>query len=373
MVSPLCLRPEQLYPDACPHRLFLYGLSGSGGGGHCERAGDAQPVSGRPAGGEHGRLPLHGLYLPVHVYRFCLLSGHFLGRAGGGDGEKRLALGCGIEDPNYYYPISIEEALKAPVNKKVILTGTISGIKSAWDTGYKNMEAWLSDGQGNEILLYRIKTQVGVGDKVTVQGVIGVYKEVNQIAQSGSTVTIDEKHVCSDFTEATCQAAATCKVCGAINGDKAEHTMVDGVCSVCGHEEGAAEAVDLTLSFADKANRTEFTTSKQVWAKDGVTLTNDKGSSTSNVADYANPARFYKGSKITVAVEGKTITKIVFNCNSNDYAKALNNSIAAADGVTVTVNAKVVTVEFATPVDSFVIASLTGGQVRMDSMVVTCK
>lgn len=283
------------------------------------------------------------------------------------------ANGCGIDDPNYYYPISIEEALKAPVDKKVILTGTISGIKSAWSTQYSNMEAWLSDGQGNEILLYRIKTQVGVGDKVTVQGVIGVYKEVNQIAQNGSTVTIDEKHVCSDFTEATCQAAATCKVCGAINGDKAEHTMVDGVCSVCGHEEGTAEAVDLTLSFTDKANRTEFTTSKQVWAKDGVTLTNDKGSSTSNVADYANPARFYKSSKITVAVEGKTITKIVFNCNSNDYAKALKNSIAAADGVTVTENAKVVTVEFATPVDSFVIASLTGGQVRIDSMVVTCK
>lgn len=279
------------------------------------------------------------------------------------------ANGCGIEDPNYYYPMTVAEALTAPVNKKVTLTGTISGIKSAWDTGYKNMEAWLSDGTG-EILLYRIKTLVVVGDKVTVTGVIGSYNEVNQIAQSGSTVTITEKHVCSEFTEATCEVLAKCVVCGAETGEKAEHTMVNGVCTVCGHEEGAAEAVELKLSFASKDNRTTFTTSQQVWEQNGIKLTNDKGSSTSNVADYSNPARFYKSSKITVAVAGKQITKIVFNCNTSSYATALKSSIPAATGVTVSVSGSAVTVEFAAPVDSFVIASLTGGQVRINDMTV---
>ena len=280
------------------------------------------------------------------------------------------ANGCGTEDPDYYYPMSITEALSAPVGKKVLLTGTISAIKSEWDTGYKNMEAYLSDGDGNQILLYRIKTQVVVGDKVTVQGAIGVYNNVNQIAQGTSTVTITEKHVCSEYTEATCTERAKCVICGTATGELAEHTMVNGVCSACGHKEGEAEIVELSLSFADKANRTSQTTSQQVWEQNGITLTNDKGSSTSNIADYANPARFYKSSKLTIEVDGKQITKIVFTCSESKYTTALQNSITAADGGTVSVSGNVITVEFATPVDSYVIASLTGGQVRMNSLVV---
>ena len=63
-----------------------------------------------------------------------------------------------------------------------------------------------------------------------------------------------------------------------------------------------ASAADttVTLSFANKAQRTTFTTSQQVWEQNGIVFTNDKGSSTSNVADYANPARIYASSKITV-------------------------------------------------------------------------
>ena len=294
------------------------------------------------------------------------------------DGEDALghdytdgvcANGCGIDDPDYYYPMSIADALSAPVGKKVLLTGTISEIKSAWDTYYKNMEAYLSDGTG-VILLYRTATQVVVGDKVTVTGVIGVYNEINQIAQSGSTVTITEKHVCSEYTEATCEKLATCVVCGATTGERGDHNMVNGVCSVCGHEEGAKESVELSLSFADKGNRTTYTTSQQVWEQNGIILTNDKGSSTSNVGDYYNPARFYKSSKITIAVDGKQITKIVFTCNSASYASALKSSITAADGGTVSVSGSVVTVEFASPVDSYTIASLTGGQVRVNSLTV---
>ena len=90
----------------------------------------------------------------------------------------------------------------------------------------------------------------------------------------------------------------------------------------------------------------------------------------SAVADYASPARFYKSSKITV-VAGGAITKIVFDCNSASYATALKSSIPAASGVTVTVSSDKVTVTFAEAVDSFVITSLTGGQVRMDSITVT--
>ena len=64
----------------------------------------------------------------------------------------------------------------------------------------------------------------------------------------------------------------------------------------------------ITLSFADRAQRTVFTTEQQVWVQNGITVTNDKAASTSNVADYAAPARFYKSSKVTLECAGmKTI------------------------------------------------------------------
>mgnify|MGYP002519645248 CR=1 FL=1 len=123
-----------------------------------------------------------------------------------------------------------------------------------------------------------------------------------------------------------------------------------------------------SLSFANKAQRTVFTSNQQVWTQNGVTLTNDKAASTSNVADYANPARFYKSSKITIEAPGN-ITKIVFDCNSSSYATALKSSITS--GGTVSVNSDKVTVVLTDPATSFVIASLSGGQVRMDGLTVT--
>ena len=122
-----------------------------------------------------------------------------------------------------------------------------------------------------------------------------------------------------------------------------------------------------TLSFESTAQRTTFTTSQQVWTQNGITLTNDKGSSTSNVADYSNPARFYKSSKITVSFTS-AMTQIVFTCSSSDYATDLKSSIKS--GATVTASGSTVTAELTEPSTSFVISSLSG-QVRMNSLEVT--
>lgn len=120
-----------------------------------------------------------------------------------------------------------------------------------------------------------------------------------------------------------------------------------------------------TLTFNSTSKRTEFTTSKQVWEENGITLTNNKASSTNNVADYSNPARFYQNSSIVVSAPGN-ITKIVFDCNSTSYATALANSI----GSTATASSDMVTVSFTPAVESFTVAKLTG-QVRMDAVTVT--
>lgn len=121
-----------------------------------------------------------------------------------------------------------------------------------------------------------------------------------------------------------------------------------------------------TITFDNTSKRTILTTSQQVWEENGIKVINDKASS-SNVADYVKPARFYKGSKITVDAPGN-IVSIVFDCNSSSYATALKNSIKTG---TVSVSSDKVTVTLSEAVDNYVIASLTGGQVRMDSITVT--
>lgn len=132
-------------------------------------------------------------------------------------------------------------------------------------------------------------------------------------------------------------------------------------------EGGTATTGNASLSFSSTANRESQTKTQQVWKQNGITLTNDKASSTNDVANYSNPARFYANSKLTIEHAG--MTKIVFTANSSTYATNLKNSIGTMSGVTVSVSSKDVTVTFANPQDSFVIAKLTA-QVRMNSLKV---
>ena len=96
------------------------------------------------------------------------------------------------------------------------------------------------------------------------------------------------------------------------------HSIENGQCSVCG-------IFEITISFADTTNRTVFTTSQQVWVQNGITVTNNKGDSSSNMGDYTNPVRFYKSSQIIIEYSG--MTKIVITCGSSSYATTCKNSI----------------------------------------------
>ena len=116
----------------------------------------------------------------------------------------------------------------------------------------------------------------------------------------------------------------------------------------------------VTISFADKANRTVFTTEQQVWAQNGITVTNDKAKSTTNVGDYANPARFYAHSNIKIEYEGE-FTKIVISTNSKNF------SSLEIVGAKVTIDGSTCTIEFEAPVSSVVIEDLAA-QVRFDEI-----
>lgn len=125
-------------------------------------------------------------------------------------------------------------------------------------------------------------------------------------------------------------------------------------------------AATATISFSDKAQRTVFTDDQQVWEQNGLVVTNDKASSTNNVADYANPARFYKGSSLTIQCTLGNITKIEVTCNSASYATALQTSI----GEEATVAEKLVTIVPSAESATYVVAALTA-QVRVNELTVT--
>ena len=130
---------------------------------------------------------------------------------------------------------------------------------------------------------------------------------------------------------------------------------------------GSKPTVQATLTFDDTAKRTTFTTSQQIWEENGITFTNDKSASNTNIADYSKPVRLYQNSKITVEAPGE-ITVIVFDCNSTSYANALKNSIGATAEVEVSSDKVTVTLNGTSA--EFVIEKLTA-QVRMDAVTVT--
>lgn len=120
-----------------------------------------------------------------------------------------------------------------------------------------------------------------------------------------------------------------------------------------------------TLSFADEAQRTSFSTTQQVWEQNGVTFTNNKGSG-SNVADYSNPVRLYAKSEVVIECTLGNISEIKFTCSSSSYATELKNSVGAEAAS----SGSVVTITPASASNSYTIASLTA-QVRIKEMTVT--
>ena len=211
---------------------------------------------------------------------------------------------------------------------KYYVTATIKSVES---TKYGN--TYLTDGT-NELYTYGLysadgstrydamTTQPVAGDEITIYTVLGCHNDAPQAKNPWMT----------------------------------KHTPAADI------EETA------TISFADVANRTSYSTTQQVWVQNGITVTNNKASSTSNVGDYSNPARFYKTSE--VIIESANMKKLTITCGNASYATALVTSIGTVDGVTVTADGATVTIEFAAAVNSFTFVC-TAGQIRVADIVVT--
>ena len=126
---------------------------------------------------------------------------------------------------------SIAEALLAADGTAVELTGIVVSTED-WSTQYKNMSVTIQDENGTSLYVYRLATQVGLGDTITVKGTMATYYETRQVAQ-GATAEILVVH-----------------------GDN--HEYVEGVCSVCGKAQPAAGEETITMNFASLSAGTQY-------------------------------------------------------------------------------------------------------------------
>lgn len=229
------------------------------------------------------------------------------------------------------------------------LTGEITRIYQEYSSQYNNISFYLKDETG-EICIFRMSCEgidhnkVVVGNTITVKGAKTTYKEAAQMAAGC---------VCLGIVEAEG------------GNDDSGNTGDDNTGNTGGSDDSTASA---TISFADVANRTSQDDNSQIWKQNGITVTNEKGASTTKVADYSNPARFYKSSNLTVSTTAN-MSKIEFYCNSykTTYATDLQTSLSSLGSASV--DGAVVTFVFNTPSNSLFIEKLAG-QVRMDSITV---
>ena len=131
----------------------------------------------------------------------------FYGAVEGGDNEGGDNEGGEGETPSTPSAVTtIPDALAAADGTAAVINGIVISAE-AWNTEHNNMSVTIKDANGNTIYLFRLATQVGLGDDITVTGTVGSYNNTKQIA-AGATAVINTVH-----------------------GDN--HTYENGKCTVC--------------------------------------------------------------------------------------------------------------------------------------------
>ena len=235
---------------------------------------------------------------------------------------------------------TITEVKQLDDDTEVIIKGVVTSIDTAWDTSFKNMSVILTDDTGS-ILVYRLATQVNLGDTITVTGKVGTYKE-KQIAQ-GATAVIDISHVCSEWNDATCEKAETCKVCGKVKDGSTPLGHIDenndNFCDRCNSSMAALSSE--VISVAGKTGALADDKLTISWTGTDFVVTNKKTSDSDPIRNSdADHYRVYKNSELVIAAtNGKKITKIVITCTAANYTKELKGTDATTEisGKTITI------------------------------------
>ena len=118
------------------------------------------------------------------------------------DGTKGEALTFKLKVPGANL-VSIPDALKAEDGTFVTVKGTVTLINTPWDDGYKNISVTISDAEGNKLYVYRLGTQVELGDIITVKGEMATYNGARQIAQGATAEITGHEEIKLEYPEKT--------------------------------------------------------------------------------------------------------------------------------------------------------------------------
>ena len=107
---------------------------------------------------------------------------------------------CGKDDPDHYFEMTIPAALESADGKKVQVSGTVAEINTPWNDNYGNITVTIVDKDGNKLYIYRMETNVVVGDIITIKGAMATYNGARQIA-AGSTAEVTDHDTSYDNIE----------------------------------------------------------------------------------------------------------------------------------------------------------------------------
>ena len=275
--------------------------------------------------------------------------------------EQAIALGKLFEHNTY-------------TEDKYYVTGLITEV---YNTQYGNM--YITDGT-NTLTVYGTYDATGAnkypsmankpiaGDTVTLYGIIGTYNDVQQM--KNGWITEVTPHTCQ-WSEATCQNPATCSVCGATTGEKAEHNYGnDGVCTNEGCD--AVQGVSYTtVTFSMSANGWTNQSKQESFKLDNVvTVSSAGGSNTGKYYTADNSWRIYAtdtpaGTVTITLADGYELVSIKITAVTGTYA------FLYIDGTTTDICNKTVEVSGSSVLINSVKNGSDGKHVRITEIEVT--
>ena len=285
-----------------------------------------------------------------------------------------------VEKPSYVSTFEVGKAYKlglfsSALGSEYYFNGTMKGYYGATDTAYTNaVDVYVENATGG----YRLYFKDESGAKQYINLVAsGTYRNFTFATSATSVFTWDaaksafkttvEGEVCYMGTFADYYTM------GVLQTSKLKDTdYIARLYAMSGNTENTPStpeettppadnpttppvAGEATISFKDTTTRTSFSKTQQVWMQNGITVSNEKASSTVDVADYSNPARFYAGSNLTISYPN--MVKMVVDCSGLD-AKYVDSWLNVPANATATKNNNIITVVFDSPVDSITYTGL---------------